>query len=145
MGLVGDPERRANDAVHGFIYQFWHTVHALLDLSADEMLFVEGAEDFDIVAKESATATQVKAKSANITLRSSDVVEAIGNFWDTRQKNRDRRVQYRFLSTSKKGQEQGAPFGSGVHGLDVWERSVRDHSRGNFVTLVLHFRELFRR
>ena len=80
MGLVGDPERRANDTVHGFIYQFWHTVHAWLDLSADEMLFVEGAEDFDVVAKESATATQVKATSANITLRSSDVVEAIKNF-----------------------------------------------------------------
>jgi hypothetical protein len=128
MGLVGDPERRANDTVHGFIYQFWHTVHAWLDLSADETLFVEGAEDFDIVAKESATATQVKATSANITLRSSDVVEAIKNFWDTQQKNRGRRVQYRFLSTSKKGQEQGAPFGPGVRGLDVWERSVRDHS-----------------
>ncbi|HKP04569.1 MAG TPA: hypothetical protein VJU77_14555 [Chthoniobacterales bacterium] len=127
-GLAGDPARRASDAVHGFISQFWHTVHAWLDLPSGDILFVEGAEDFDVVSGQSATATQVKATSANITLRSADVVETVKNFWNTRQKNRDHRIYYRFLSTSEKGQERGAPFGPGVSGLGIWERSIRDPS-----------------
>jgi hypothetical protein len=138
-GLTGDPRRRANDTVHGFVSQFWHTVHAWLELSPGDLLFVEGAEDFDVVSDESATATQVKATSSRITLRSSDVINTIKNFWDTQRKNTNRSIYYRFLTTSEKTQEKGAPFGQGVCGLDVWEHSIRDPSlveslRSFFVT-----------
>ena len=127
-GLTGDPRRCANDAAHGFVSQFWHTVHAWLELSPGDLLFVEGAEDFDVISAQVATATQVKATSSKITLRSSDVIDSIKNFWNTRRKNADRSIYYRFLTTSEKTQEKGAPFGSGVCGLDVWEQSIRDPS-----------------
>ncbi len=138
-GLTGDSRRRANDTVHGFVSQFWHTVHAWLELSPGDLLFVEGAEDFDVISAQAATATQVKATSSKITLRSSDVINTIKNFWDTRRKNADRSIYYRFLTTSEKTQEKGAPFGPGVCGLDVWEHSIRDPSlveslRSFFVT-----------
>ena len=48
-GLEGDPRRRANAAVREFIYQFWRTVEAWIELDPEELLFIEGAEDFDIV------------------------------------------------------------------------------------------------
>jgi hypothetical protein len=123
--------------VRGFVSQFWHTVHAWLDLSPGEILFVEGTEDFDVVSEQSATATQVKAKGNKITLRSSDVIETIKNFWDTRQKNFGRDIYYRFLTTAEKTQEKGAPFGVGVCGLDVWEQATRD------VSLVERLRAFF--
>jgi len=39
----------ANAAVQGFIYQFWRTVEAWIELDPEELLYVEGGEDFDIV------------------------------------------------------------------------------------------------
>ena len=47
-GLEGDPRRRANAAVE-FIYQFWRTVEAWIELDPEELLSIEGAEDFDFV------------------------------------------------------------------------------------------------
>ena len=47
-GLEGDPRRRANAAVREFIYQFWRTVEAWIELDPEELLYVEGGEDFDI-------------------------------------------------------------------------------------------------
>ena len=121
--LAGNPRRQAVAALRGYVYQIWHTVHAWLDLKDDDLLFVEGAEDFDVVSGETTTAVQVKDTAARITLRTSAVIEAITHFWELRNANPDRRVFFRFLTRSEIGVEQGAPFGAGVAGLELWKKA----------------------
>jgi hypothetical protein len=48
---------------------------------------LEGAEDFDVALLDAATTVQVKDTAANVTLRPSDVKDAIENYWTIRKNN----------------------------------------------------------
>ena len=86
QGLIADSSRQAPDTIRGFVFQLWHSVHAWLELGEDEQLFLEGAEDFDTVSPSAATASQTKATAASISLRSDSALQAIRNYWLTREK-----------------------------------------------------------
>jgi len=118
--LIIDPSRVAADSIRGYWSQVWRSVLAWLELTDDERLFLEGAEDFDKVGPTDAEVVQAKDVAGNVTLRSEDVLEAIGHTWEHRQRNRGRAVRFRFLSTGGFGVEHGAPFGKGVGGLQLW-------------------------
>ena len=45
--LQANPNRQAHNQLRGYLYQIWHSVNAWLDLADDEILYLEGAEDFD--------------------------------------------------------------------------------------------------
>ena len=62
--LTADPKRQATDSLRGYLYQIWHSVNAWLDLADDEVLYLEGAEDFDILSNDIDTAVQVKNTQA---------------------------------------------------------------------------------
>ena len=124
-GLKSDPRRQANDALRGYVYQIWHSVNAWLDLAEDEILYLEGAEDFDRVSDDTATAVQVKDTQHNITLR-SQVNDAISHYWELQTNHPDQSVKFRFLTRSKIGAERGNPFGEGQMGLQVWSRCSSD-------------------
>jgi len=94
-----------------------------IHLDDKERLYLEGAEDVDLIHDKTAETIQVKATKANITLRSPDVVEAIDNAWLNEERNRDRDVRYRFLTNASITLEQGDPLGIGVAGLELWERA----------------------
>ena len=110
--LNANPDRQANDSLRGYRYQILHSVNAWLDLAEDEILFLEGAEDFDTVSDDVATAVQVKSTEHNITLRSQEVTDAIDHYWELQANNPDSRVKLRLLTRSRIGTEQGNPFGS---------------------------------
>ena len=57
--LNADPKRQANDSLRGYLYQILHSVDAWLDLDDNEILYLEGAEDFDKISDDTATAVQV--------------------------------------------------------------------------------------
>ena len=120
--LKADPKRQAHAQLKGYLYQIWHSVDAWLDLADNEILYLECAEDFDIVSEEDATVTQVKHTQHKITLRSQEVNDAINNFWELRTNNPRNRVKFRFLTRSKIGKEQGNPFGTDKPGLELWQR-----------------------
>ena len=124
--LKANTSRQANDPLRGYLYQIWHSVNAWLNLADDEILYLEGAEDFDTVSDDAATAVQVKDTKHNITLRAREVIDAINNYWELRTNNLDRRVKYRFLTRSKIGTDRGNPFGTGKPGLQVWSRCSGD-------------------
>ena len=124
--LKADPKRQAHAQLKGYLYQIWHSVDAWLNLADDEILYLECAEDFDIVSRGDATVTQVKHTQHNITLKSQDVCNAINNFWELQTNNPGRRVKYRFLTRSKMGMEQANPFGKDKPGLEIWQ-----HCSGN--------------
>ena len=124
--LKADPKRQATDPLRGYVYQIWHSVNAWLELGDDEVLYLEGAEDFDKVSIDTATTTQVKDTQRTITLRSPEVNEAIDHFWDLSSNHPDLCVKFRFLTRSKIGREQGSPFGKGRAGLQIWSRCSVD-------------------
>ena len=125
--LKGDPARQAFDAIRGYVYQFWHSVYAWITLDDDDILYLEVAEDFDTLAKNAATSVQVKDIGKNITLRTTEVVDAIGHYWQLQHDNSDRELSFYFLTSSHIGLEDGSPFGRGVKGLELWKH-CSEHS-----------------
>ena len=126
--LNANPKRQAHAQLKGYLYQIWHSVDAWLDLADDEVLYLEGAEDFDKVSGDDATVTQVKHTQHKITLKRKQASDAINNFWDIRTNNPDQRVKFCLLTLSKIGVEQGDPFGKGKPGLEVWSRCSSDET-----------------
>ncbi len=126
--LKANPKRQAHAQLRGYLYQIWHSVDAWLDLADDEVLYLEGAEDFDKISGDTATAVQVKDTQHKITLRSQEVSDAINNYWDLRDNNPDLKVKFRFLTRSQIGMEKGNPFGKSQPGLHVWSRCSGDEA-----------------
>lgn len=118
--FAGIPNRDATASIRGYVYQIYQSVLAWMLLGEDDVLILEGAEDFDVHAESSVIATQIKHEARNVTLRSGAVVDAIQNFWAHQQNNDGFRVALRFLTTADAGCEQGAPFGTGMPGLEYW-------------------------
>lgn len=125
--LNHDKKREATSSIRGYVYQAYQSVLAWMRLNEHEQLYLESAEDFDIHEVESVTTTQVKDTDGGrtLTLRSPDVVAAINNYWHHKQRNPDRTVRLRFLTTATQGKERGSPFGE-EKGLDYWAYVSRD-------------------
>src|SRR6266478_5967528 len=123
--LEGDPRRRASAPVRGFQYQFWRTVEAWIDLVPEEVLFVEGAEDFDRIRQGEGTAVQIKDDRASgpLTLSSDKALGAVTNFWKLVKGNRGRKIWFKFITTAEAGAERDG-FG-GRKGVEVWNLSAR--------------------
>ncbi|HCB1269598.1 TPA: hypothetical protein MYN84_004641 [Klebsiella quasipneumoniae subsp. quasipneumoniae] len=115
-----DAKRDATDSIRGYVYQIYQSIHAWLSLNENEQLYLECAEDFDVCVGQSVIGTQVKDLSGNLTLRSSDVVAAINNFWTLQENNPDHDVSLRFLTTAVAGHEKSSPLGEQVKGLEYW-------------------------
>jgi hypothetical protein len=120
--LAADPKRQAGPLFRGCEYQVWQTVDAWLTLGPDELLFVEGAEDFDVVGPNEGIATQVKNAERSVSLRSSDVQDAIRHYWELRTTHVGTKVSLRFLTRGTIAKEQSAFFGEDVTGLGLWMR-----------------------
>lgn len=141
--LRGDEKRQAVDSLRGYFYQLYQSINAWLDLENDELLYLEGAEDFDIVSASEAKAVQVKHSGKIITLRSKDAKSAISNFWDLKNKNPNTRIIYHLLTTSTPGVEKGNPFGEGISGIDYWNICKKDlESVGILKEFLSQFEEL---
>jgi hypothetical protein len=123
LPLVNDPAREATASMRGYASQIWRSVLIWIRLQDADRMYLEGAEDIDLIHGSAAETTQVKATAGNITLRSPDVVEAINNAWLNQERNLDREIRYRFLSIASVGMEQGDPLGLGMSGLALWERA----------------------
>lgn len=59
-----DPKRDATDSIRGYVYQAYQSVLAWIQLKENEILVLEGSEDFDIHRESSVTTTQVKTSLA---------------------------------------------------------------------------------
>jgi tetratricopeptide (TPR) repeat protein len=120
---ITNPRRQAADTIRAYEYQIWQSVSRWVTLKPGEELFLEKAEDFDVIGEGAAETIQVKdtSRSGSITLNSESVIEAITNFWAHQRKNPNHHILFRLLTTSPRGMEKLNPFG-GVKGLDYWDR-----------------------
>ena len=118
--LPGDPRRQAVFSIHGIVYQAWWSIDAWLRLvGANEVIYLEGAEDFDIVRTNDAIAVQVKRNSGTISLGTAKAREALENFWELASHDVHRRIDFHYLTTSTIAMEQDASFG-GTRGIEAW-------------------------
>ena len=120
--LNADPKRNARNILRGYSYQIVRSINVWLDLDDHEELYLEGAEDFDRVDGQEAVLGQARhtAGSGNITLRTKGVADAINAFWRHRERNREFRIRYRYMTTSGIGIEREQPFGKAQSGIRLW-------------------------
>ncbi|WP_186060020.1 hypothetical protein [Burkholderia gladioli] len=122
--LNGDPTRQAVPSLKGYDYQIWRTVEAWLGLREGEILYLECAEDFDLIGPDGATAVQVKSSTSNITLGSAEALDAINHFWNLTERNQERStVKMHFLTRGDVGLEKSRAFRA-EKGLHVWLRAA---------------------
>jgi len=103
--IIHDLKREATSSIRGYVYQAYQSILTWMRLKESEVLFLEGAEDFDLHEGNVVETTQVKdtAKSGAVTLRSPDVLKSINNLWRHRQLNPQRKIRLRFLTTAVPG------------------------------------------
>ena len=118
--LESNCKRQAVPTIKGYFYQIWQSLLFWSELNDDRQIFLEGAEDIDILSFDSAQTVQVKATSALITLGLESTAKALNNYWENKLKNPHIQIEYRYLTTSNRGNEQSDPF-NGRKGLDVWD------------------------
>lgn len=118
--LPGNPRRQAVSSIQGTVYQAWWSIDAWLRLTtADEVIYLEGAEDFDVVRSECAITVQVKKNAGSISLGTAKAHDALENFWSLSCKESSRRIDFHYLTTSPIAMEQDASF-DGLQGIEAW-------------------------
>lgn len=124
----GDPKRQAVNALRGYAYQLYVSALAWVRLRQGERLYLEVAEDYAIVANDSVIGVQVKdtAGSGTVTINSQDVRDALDNFLDLVERNRDSQITFRYLTTSAIGTEREvAHRADGEAVLKYWSEAAR--------------------
>jgi hypothetical protein len=124
-----DEARQAIAPLRGYVYQLHRSMSAWMTLGEHDELYLEVAEDFAEVLKDSSrldevlNATQVKdtRESGSVTLNSADVLDAIARLFDLGWKNPGREVRLTFLTTSPIGRERKNGLTSGQAGISVWQ------------------------
>jgi tetratricopeptide (TPR) repeat protein len=117
-------------------------------LADSEVLFLECAEDFDIVDPSGGQTVQVKNSPADISLGSGHVKDAIENFWSLADKNAARgRLSLRYLTRGGTRFEKGRPFNP-HKGIDYWRKAalgddnackrIAAHLKGRFASAELN-------
>ncbi len=123
---IGDPSREAIDALKGYVYQIYQTALAWIELQANELLFIEVAEDFAIVTTDELKGIQVKGTAHTVTINSKDIIDSIDSFSHLCQKNPSLSVELIHLTTSVIGKERAIEDRIGnTPTLDSWRQLAR--------------------
>ena len=124
--LQSDPNRQAVPSLRGYSYQIWRTIDQWLRLKSDDTLYIECAEDMDVVAADATTAIQVKDTEARISLASKDAREAILHFWQLRERT-SYNIRFQFLTRGEIAIEKG-DFFYRRPGIEVWKEAAKGDS-----------------
>lgn len=118
--------RQAVDSLRGYVYQIYQSLASWIGIKEDEVLLLEVAEDFAVLAEGALTATQVKDTGASVTLRTKSISDTIKAFWDFQEANPDKNVYLNYLTTSNIGKERGLTFPDNHSGLTYWRVAARE-------------------
>ena len=112
-------DRDAWATIRGFVFQVDTTILRWLDLKESQLLELERGEDIDLIFRAFSASgedcdrflEQLKRRDANITLRDTEVVEALASFYEHKTTNPSANLRFRFLTTAGIGLERDRPFG----------------------------------
>jgi hypothetical protein len=102
----GDPVGQAVASLRGYAYQLYASAVAWLNLTDDEELYLEVAQDYAVAVHDALAAVQVKDVEATVTIVSEGARQAIEDFVDLVDRNPGKRVTLRYLSTAGIGKER---------------------------------------
>ncbi|NTH51610.1 hypothetical protein G6L09_11575 [Agrobacterium rhizogenes] len=123
--IAGDEKRQAIDSIRGYVYQIYLSALSWLDISKDEILHLEVAEDFAVSSTSALDASQAKATEKNITLNDQGVKDAINAFFDLKAANPGKVVTVHFLTTSSISPERSLQDRiGGVACLKYWRSAA---------------------
>ena len=123
---MGDPSREAIASLRGYVYQIYQSALAWTELKDDELLYLEVAEDFAVVAEGALKAVQVKNTAGRVTINSKDIIATIDSFVELQDKNPGLKVIIRHLTTSAIGIERKREHRiGGAATLDAWRNLAK--------------------
>lgn len=121
----GDPSAQAIASLRGYAYQLYASGIAWLDLRPGQELYLEVAQDYAVATQDALRAVQVKDTTANVTINSEDIRDALDGFVDIVERNPGREVHLHFLSTCAIVQEQKREHrAKGEPTLVYWRRAA---------------------
>ncbi|WP_349602560.1 hypothetical protein [Azospirillum argentinense] len=91
-------------------------------MADEDILIVEGVEDFDVVSPYSANLSQIKHHSGDIRLSTKEAAVAVGNFIIAVVKNGDANIRYSYITTAKAGEEPRTALRTDKRAIHVWRR-----------------------
>ncbi|MFT9848077.1 hypothetical protein [Aneurinibacillus sp. REN35] len=122
--------KRNRDAwatIRGYVYQVDLTIEHWINLRDSQILELERGEDIDVVTvlagldeQYSRVLGQVKHREKNITLRTSEALEALANYYEHVQLNPSCHLAFRFITNAEIGKEKPALFPKQA-AITVWE------------------------
>ena len=122
----GNEAREAIDSLGGYVYQLYQSALAWMELTDDEFLFLEVAEDYIVVARDALRGTQIKRTSGAVTINSADIIASIDSFVELQTRNPQLEVHLRHITTSSIGRERSARARLGdTPTLDSWRNVAR--------------------
>lgn len=123
--LPTDPRRQAVPSLTGYVYQAWISIDMWLELRDEtDSLYLECAEDVDVVRKGNAVAVQIKHEQAKVSLGQLGILKVLENFWTLVLKTPGRDVRFHYLSTGGAAQEQGLELDQS--GIYAWDSARTD-------------------
>lgn len=127
LPVQGDPKRQAIASLRGYAYQLYASALAWVSLKSGDTLYLEVAEDYATLVRDTLNAVQVKdTPTSRITINNSYVQEAITGFVDLVELNPSHNVNLRFLTTSEIGLERDTSDRiEGEAVLQYWRRAAR--------------------
>lgn len=120
----GDPATQAVASLRGYAYQLYVSALAWLELKPDQLLYLEVAKDYAVVAADAIRAVEVKdTPSVSVTINSEDVLDTIDHFVDLIERNPGKTIDLRFLCTSPVALERKKVDRAGnMATLEYWRR-----------------------
>jgi len=135
--LPADTSRQAVPSIRGTVYQAWQSIDAWLRLNDDSTaIYLEGAEDFDVVRESTAVAVQVRNTTQSISLNTQKALDALENFWKATCNERHRSIELHYLTTSSIARESDGDFG-GLGGIDAWRIAQTDSETAHKIAAYL--------
>ena len=117
----GDLSRQAVTSLGGYTYQIYLSALAWAELKPNEILLLEIAEDFAVVARDALQAVQVKSSRKSLTLNSKDIIAAIESFISLQKKNNTSQVHFVYHTAANAGTERRKVDRiEGKGGIEYW-------------------------
>jgi len=131
--FIREEQRDAYAVIRGFVYQVERAILTWLDLDEESVLFCECGEDIDYVRQivdqgsgeslEERLLEQIKYRQAgSLSLRSTEIIEALANFSTLKVKNPHHQLKFRFFTNALPARERGIVFPRGLSGLEAWKQ-----------------------
>lgn len=122
-------DRDAWATIRGYVYQVDLTIYHWLDLQPGQVLELERGEDIDLVqaainssgVDQQRLLGQIKHRDKNITLRSSEAIEALASFYEHTNANPGMDLKFRFITNAQIGKEKLSPIPQKTPALIAWE------------------------